>query len=257
MIDHTSEPSATIDSTAPTQSMRCAIALRDFGTRNAPAIERADHDRHVHDEHRAPPEVVEQEAAGDRPERDRDAGDAGPDADRDRTLARVREHVGEDGERRGHDQRGADPHHRAGRDELTHVVRHRRRRRREAEDDEADGERALAAVAVTEGPEGEEQAGEHEGVGVDDPLEVADAGTELAHHRGQRDVDDRVVDDDHEHAHAQHRQRQPSRIAHRALGYAGCRSRRLGVLSRGWVRELGHQVGIPPAPRPLCTAQSL
>ena len=49
-------------------------------------------------------------------------------------------------------------------------------RRRQAEDHEPDGERALAAVAVAERAGGEQQAREHERVGVDDPLQVADAG---------------------------------------------------------------------------------
>ena len=38
----------------------------------------------------------------------------------------------------------------------------------------------------------------------------ADAGAEVAHERGQRHVDDRVVDHDHEQAHAEHGEGQPS-----------------------------------------------
>ena len=71
-------------------------------------------------------------------------------------------------------------------------------------------ERALATEAVTQAAGGEEQAREHERVRVDHPLQVADAGAEVAHQRGQGHVDDRVVDHDHEQAHAEDRQRGPA-----------------------------------------------
>ena len=90
------------------------------------------------------------------------------------------------------------------RDERRHAAGERGRGRRGTEDDEAEGERALAPEPVAEAAGGEQQAGEHERVGVDHPLEVADARAEVAHQGGQRDVDDRVVDHDHEQAHAQH-----------------------------------------------------
>ena len=51
--------------------------------------------------------------------------------------------------------------------------------RADAEDHEADLEGAAAAEAVAEAAGGEQQAGEDEGVGVDDPLEVADGGVEV------------------------------------------------------------------------------
>ena len=72
-----------------------------------------DHDRQVHEEDRAPVEVLEQEATGERPERDADAGGAGPHADRPTALLR-REDVGDDRQRRRHDQRAADAHERRG-----------------------------------------------------------------------------------------------------------------------------------------------
>ena len=42
---------------------------------------------------------------------------------------------------------------------------------------------ASAAPAVTEGSGEQEQSGEDDGVGVDDPLQLADAGAELADER--------------------------------------------------------------------------
>ena len=55
----------------------------------------------------------------------------------------------------------------------------------------------------------EEQAGEHEPVGVDDPLELGRDAPSSAQ-RGKGDVDDGVVDHDHEEAEAEHGQDQPS-----------------------------------------------
>ncbi len=90
MTAHRIEPSATIDSTAPTgSSAACDGSLR-LGDEEVAEHETDDHDRHVHDEDRAPPEVLEQDAAGDRAEPDPERRDAGPHADRLAPLARDR-----------------------------------------------------------------------------------------------------------------------------------------------------------------------
>ena len=72
----------------------------------------------------------------------------------------------------------------------------------------------VAAEAVAEAAGGEQQAGEDERVGVDDPLQLAGGGAEAAlarrvGQRRERDVEDRVVERDHDQADAQHQQRQP------------------------------------------------
>ena len=90
--------------------------------------------------HRAPPEVLEQEAAGDRAEADAEAGHAGPDADRLAPLGRVGEHVGDDRQRRRHDERAADAHERPGGDQL------RRPTVASADSDRADAEDARPNV---------------------------------------------------------------------------------------------------------------
>ena len=84
----------------------------------ASADERQGHDRQVHEEHRAPVEVLEQQAAGDRAEGDADAGRPRPDARWPSAFRRVGEDVGEDRQRRREDERGAEAHHRPGRREL-------------------------------------------------------------------------------------------------------------------------------------------
>ena len=82
------------------------------------------------------------------------------------------------------------------------------------EDGEAGLQRALAAVPVADGAGGQQQAGEHEPVGIDHPLLRGDRGVELAGQRGQGDVECRVADDDDHQAGAQHRQDLPPTFEH-------------------------------------------
>lgn len=82
--------------------------------------------------------------------------------------------------------------------------------RRDREDDQPDGEDALAAVLVAEHAPGEQQRGEHEDVGVDGPQQLARIGVQVALDGGQRDVEDRAVEDDDEQAGDQHGQDRPA-----------------------------------------------
>ncbi len=63
MMLNTSVVIAAIDSTMPPMSRRGAPASFDSGTRTTTATQRDDHDGHVDEEDRAPPEVLEQPAA--------------------------------------------------------------------------------------------------------------------------------------------------------------------------------------------------
>ena len=90
MTAHSSEPSATIDSTAPTGSSAAWLGSLRLGDEQVAEHEAGDHDRHVDDEHRAPPEVLEQDAAGDRAEADAERRHAGPHADGLAPLGRDR-----------------------------------------------------------------------------------------------------------------------------------------------------------------------
>ena len=172
--------------------------------------------RHVDQEDRAPPEVLQQRAAEDRADRHGETDRTGPDPDGPTTLARV-EDVGDDRQRHRHDGRAADPHQGAGRDELAGALGVRGEQRRQAEQHQTDHQEALAAGAVAEHPEGEQQPGEDQRVGVDGPLQLALAGAEAVHRVGQRaqgDVEDRVVEDDHEEADHQHPEdRPPPRVS--------------------------------------------
>ena len=78
-----------------------------------------------------------------------------------------------------------------------------------AEDHQPGHEDPLAADPVAQRPEGEEQAGEHHGVGVDHPLQLAGAGTQAAGDRREGHVENGVVQTDEEEGDAQHGQRGP------------------------------------------------
>ena len=134
------------------------------------------HDRDVDEEDRAPPEVLEQEAA-ERRARCATPRPAtrGPDADRLGPLARVGEDVGEDRQGRRHDERAADAHQRPGADQLRPASADERGAdgARAPKSDEADARTPRAAEPVAEAAGGEQQPGEHERVRVDDPLQLA------------------------------------------------------------------------------------
>ena len=69
---------------------------------------------------------------------------------------------------------------------------------------------ALAAEAVAERAGGEQQAGEDEHVGVDDPLQLGAGCAEVALERRQRDVEDGVVEPDHEQRRGEDDERPPA-----------------------------------------------
>ena len=85
---------------------------------------------HVDHQHRAPPEVLEQPAAGHRAEGHGDAGGGGPHGDRRRPLLGDGEDVDEDRQRGGEHQGGADAHRRPPADQLAGAVGRARRGRR-------------------------------------------------------------------------------------------------------------------------------
>ena len=124
MMPYTSALRPAIDSSAPSGSSGAWIFSRDRDQEEA-GDQRDHDDEHVDEEDRAPPEVLEQQAADDAADRDADPGETGPDRDRPRPLVR-REHVRQDRQRRRHHERGADAHDRAGADDRRRRARERR-----------------------------------------------------------------------------------------------------------------------------------
>ena len=112
------------------------------------------------------------------------------------------------------------------------------------EDRQADDEDPPLSDQVAE-PSGEQQqAAEGDQVGVDDPGEVRLREAEIVLDRGQGDVHDRLVEDDHQHPDAEDDEGDPTGAA--------ARVRALGTVNRvrarlTWIEDPGHM-----APRPAC-----
>jgi len=90
----------TMERIAPTQSSRGAWGSRESGIRKLAREQTERDDGQVHQEDRAPVEVLEQEPAGDGTECDANPRGCGPDGDRLRTFV-CREHVRDDRQRGG------------------------------------------------------------------------------------------------------------------------------------------------------------
>src|SRR5215211_1640518 len=211
MTAHASAIRPAADSAAPRRSRRRPTGSRDSGTRRGPRTTASTHsgtltmkiEPHQKWSSRTPPATGP--SATPRP---------AVAAQMPTAVARSRssgEHADEQRQRRGHDERGARAHQRAAGDQGLDAAGERGRRRRQPEHDQPGEQRAPAPVAVPERAGREQQSREHERVGVDHPLQLADVRVELSHQGGERDVDDRVVDDDHEQARAEHAEREPAR----------------------------------------------
>ena len=166
--------------------------------------------RQVHEEDRAPREVLEEVAAGHGAERHGDAGAGRPDPDGRCALLAVSEDVDQDRERRREDERRPDAHEGTRPDELGRGGGHGGQRGGQREDHEPQLEGELAPEPVAEVAEGEQQSAEHERVGVDDPLELGRGRVQLRAQGREGDVHDGVVDHDHQEAQAQDGEDQPA-----------------------------------------------
>ena len=100
----------------------------------------------------------------------------------------------------------------ADRDEHPGGGREPARQRGGREQAEPGEEDAAAAEEVARPAAQQQQAAERERVGVDDPLEAVDGEPEIGLDRGQGDVHDRDVEDDHELRDGEDGEDEPPRI---------------------------------------------
>jgi hypothetical protein len=110
--------------------------------------------------------------------------------------------------RRG--ERPADPLDEAGADQHRLGRRGGAEQRGDGEDRQPDQEDAALAEQVTEPPGQQQQPAEGDQVGVDDPGQVGLGEAEAVLDRGQRDIHDRPVEDDHQHPRAEHVEGEPA-----------------------------------------------
>lgn len=176
------------------------------------AHEPRDRQHDVEPEERRPLEPLQQQCGDEHADRSSPAGDADPDADGLRSFF-DREGGRDDREGRGHDRGRADAHDGAQGDEGLGGIDEGGGRGGEAEDREAHHEDSLAADTVADRARGEQQAGEDDGVGVDDPGELGLARARRAGEARQGDVEptDRRHDGHERDAHDQQHEAGPAR----------------------------------------------
>jgi hypothetical protein len=145
----------TIELSSPKGSRRASRRIPGRGQQPLAGQQGDRHDRHVHQEHRSPPEMLQQPPAGDRAESDREARDRSPDTDGLGPLCRHSEHVDEDGQCGREDQRRTDAHSGPGGDELAGVAGECGQDGGPGEDHETRLERPLAPETVAQAAGGE------------------------------------------------------------------------------------------------------
>jgi hypothetical protein len=158
-----------------------------------------DGERHVEQERRSPGDVVYQIAAQNRAESRCDAGETGP---RPNGLAAIllSEGRADDRERPRNQQRPADALNRPCGDKVSRCQGEPARHRRHREDSNAEQEDSPPSVMVAEGAADQDQGGQEQRVGRDDPLCVNRTRPQALLYLGQRNVRDRAVYEDHRRA---------------------------------------------------------
>jgi hypothetical protein len=163
-----------------------------------PAPPRDDSDRDVDEEDPLPAQHVGQHAADEGARGAAGRAHRAPYRERAVALGALAEGRGEDGERRRRHDRAAQTLERAGDDQLALALGQTAGQGRGGEQQEPEEQDLLVPEQVRRAPAEQEEAGERDRVGVDDPLQVDDREAEVIADRRQRDVHDRHVEDDHE-----------------------------------------------------------
>ncbi|WUM18209.1 hypothetical protein OG598_10330 [Micromonospora sp. NBC_00330] len=176
-----------------------------------------DDDRYVDEEDPPPAQRVDEQAAGHHAQGAAEPGEGTPDAHGDVAFPSVRERDGEDGQRRGGEQRAAQALHgargdqQAGRGSESGEQGHRPEQHQTDDEDPAGAEQVCGATAE------QQETTEEQGVRADHPLQVVSGEAQIGLDVGQRHVHDRHVEDDDELRYRQHRQSCPGTTSHAYL----------------------------------------
>ena len=182
--------------------------------------EDGDADRDVDQEDPVPVEHVGEDAAEQHADGAAARGHEAEDAHRLGAVGVLGEEVHHEAERDRGGDRAAHALHGARRDQQSLRRREAAGQRRDGEERDADQEQPALAVEVAEAPAEQEEAAEGQQVGVHDPGERGRVEPEVVPDRGQRDIHDRRVEDDHQRAQAKDDQCVPACAAiqgHRAV----------------------------------------
>ncbi len=172
---------------------------------------------HVEQEDRAPPVVVQQHAADQRPQRHARGQRGGDGGDGPGTFLGAEEGR-EDGERERRDQGRAQAHEDAGGDQRSRRAGEGAQDGGRQQDPEAHDEHAAPAEPVAEEPGRDHRGGEDDEERVDDPLLLTGRRVQFDGEGGQRDVEDRGVEAEHQDGDGQGGERPP------AARVGGCRT---------------------------------
>ena len=191
--------------------------------------ERDDAQRDVDEEDPAPGELVDEEAAEQRPD---DAGDGEDGAEVALVLAAVdrRDDVADDDEGEGHEPAAAEALDRPGADQLPHLLGEAGQQRADQEDDDREHVDRPAAVDVADLPVERGRGGRGEQVGGHDPRDVGDA-AEVADDGRQRGGDDGLVERGEQRARHEPAQHDHDLAVGERLGHRRC------SLRAGWSAE--------------------
>ena len=186
-----------------------------------------DPDRRVDQQHPAPAQLL-----GDQPTEQHPGGAAEsvhrrPCADRAVELWPRRKRGGDDRQRARRHQRAAEALRRASKDQRRAVRRKAAGQRGEPEHEQRDDEHTALAEVVGRATTEHQEAREGDRVGIDYPLEFWRREAEAQLDRGQRDVDDAQVEDDHELRRAADAKQPSLARAQPALGGFGARRSRV------------------------------
>ena len=173
-------------------------------------------DRDVQIEDVLPPGVAGEKPAGDHPNGRAAGTEPAPDPERLVALGALGEHVHHDRQGGGQHDRRAEPLNGPRCDERHLAGRQRGSQRRRRKQRKPDHQDPAAAEQVRRTTAEQHEAAERERVRGHHPLQAGRAEVQIATDRGQRDVDDRQIDNRHEERHRQQRERAP------AIDIRGC-----------------------------------
>ncbi len=166
---------------------------RRIGERQ-PDPEETEREIEKEDDRPAPP--VHDDATHDRTGRDREPGDARPDADRASARGRLRKRDVQQRERRRHAKCRPQTLYDPASDQHADARRQPADQRRSGEEGEPEDVDPLGAQAIAKGAGGQQQAREHERVAVHHPLQAGHVGGEGDLDPVERDVDDGHIERD-------------------------------------------------------------
>jgi hypothetical protein len=241
--DEQEQPAGQRDLPGPVEAAGDGVArLLHVGARDGDAEQP---DREVDQEDPAPVQAARESAADERSDGERGADRRAIGGERPGALADVRIGVGQQRQRDGEHDRGADPLDRAHRVQHGDVPGRGTTERRDGEDRQAGQEQPAAAEPVGERAGDEDRGGERERVGVDDPLQARQARVEVLGDARERRVHDGDVEHEHRGGRADHHER-PALGAH--VGAPGKRKGTRGSLPPRPLLAIGELPGRSLAP---------